>query len=101
MGNCCSGNSNDGEISIPKGNPARNNMNYLFDNREVGGLKGEDKIFLVVKIQSLIRGANARKKVRQRFGFECKTMGGVRGMTNEPNYQNAKVLQIKEKLGDF
>ena len=49
-----------------------NDFNYLFDNREVLGLSGRDKIHLVVKLQAFARGVIARKKIKQRYGFEAR-----------------------------
>lgn len=63
MGNCCSGAANEGEITM--GVPT--NKNYhgdLFDDREVLGLRGRDKMQLVVKLQALFRGAVVRKQVK-------------------------------------
>jgi len=34
------------------------------DERTVGGMKGADKIALIVRLQSLFRGYLARKKIR-------------------------------------
>lgn len=51
MGNCCGGNANEGEVSIAKGGyKTQKGFNQLLDDREIGGLKGTDKIRLIVKI---------------------------------------------------
>jgi hypothetical protein len=42
---------------------------YILDNREVGGLRGKDKLMLVMKIQALFKGVMCRKKIKQRYGF--------------------------------
>ena len=44
-------------------------MDYLFDNREILGLRGRDKLALMVKVQAQFRGFLARKKVRNVYGF--------------------------------
>jgi hypothetical protein len=49
MGNCCSGTSNEGEVTINKGNTERMN-DSLFDDRIILGLRGSDKLALIVKI---------------------------------------------------
>lgn len=42
MGNCCSGNANEGEIKLMKGTAGKSmNMNNLFDDRVVLGRKGQ------------------------------------------------------------
>jgi hypothetical protein len=63
MGNCCGGGANEGEVNMVKGGGSRN-LQALFDDREILGLRGQEKIHLIIKIQSLIRGALARKRVR-------------------------------------
>lgn len=39
-------------------------LGYLFDNREIMGLSGRDKIHLIVKLQAFARGVLARRKVK-------------------------------------
>ena len=65
MGNCCGGATPEGEMNMPgrgKGafSGAGEGMEHLFDDREILGFKGEDKIHIIVKIQSLFRGQIAR-----------------------------------------
>lgn len=43
----------------------------LFDDREILGLTGVDKIHLIVKIQAMLRGAITRKRVKKIYGFEA------------------------------
>lgn len=56
MGNCCSGSANEGEVNIQNvatggfGNIPTKNINDLFDDREVLGLRGRSKIAIIVKI---------------------------------------------------
>jgi hypothetical protein len=50
MGNCCSGNANEGEVTMQKGGNGRNLNELLFDDREILGLKGSQKLRLIVKI---------------------------------------------------
>ena len=103
MGNCCGGSSNEGEVSILRGGVASSQQLHskLFDDREILGLRGAEKIRLIVRIQSLFRGGLARRKVRQRYGLVTKALGGGYGMVAEPNYHNPKVQEIKERLGEF
>ena len=46
MGNCCAGNSSEGEVNLGFPPAAKS----LFDEREVLGLKGSDKIRIIVRI---------------------------------------------------
>ena len=111
MGNCCAGTSNEGEVNILQGaggftTVPTKNLNELFDDRVVLGLKGRDKISIIVKIQALIRGSLARRHVRQRWGFQAKTLSyhnNRLGFANptEANYQNERVQEIKNQLGPF
>ena len=39
-------------------------MDNIFDNREILGFKGQEKIALIIKIEALFRGAIARKRVK-------------------------------------
>jgi hypothetical protein len=53
MGNCCAGNANEGEVSINKGG-FKTKAGYkddYFDNREIAGLRGTEKLRLIIKIQ--------------------------------------------------
>ena len=63
----------------------------LFDDREVLGLRGQDKMRIFVRIQALFKGALARKRVEQKYGFKIKTMGGHNFGVATPNYSNPKV----------
>jgi hypothetical protein len=69
----------------------------IFDDREILGLKGTEKIRLIIKIQSLFRGALARNKIYQRYGFQPRTMGMMPSGQgySQPNYANPKVQEIK------
>ena len=49
-------------------------MTSLFDDREVLGMRGSEKIAIIVKIQALFRGALARKRIKQRYGFQATGM---------------------------
>ena len=49
----------------------------------------------------MVRGSIARRKVRQRYGFECKTIGFEFGQAAEPNYDNETVANIRDQLGDY
>ena len=51
MGNCCSGNANEGEVKLGKNFKTQSAYSAIFDDREVGGLKGAAKMKLIVKIQ--------------------------------------------------
>ena len=50
-----------------------------------------------------MRGHLTRRKIKERYGFQCKTMASHTkfGTADEPNYANPKVQFIKEKLGPF
>jgi hypothetical protein len=77
MGNCCGGANNEGEISMVPGGASiapgayssGKNMAHIFDEREILGLKGDQKLRLIIKLQALFRGALARKKIKQKHGF--------------------------------
>ena len=102
MGNCCGGNANENEIKMRFGPSFDRLQEQLFDNREVLGLRGKEKMKIIIRIQALFRGALSRKRVEQKYGFRVKTMGGMyAGGTVEPNYHNPKVQEIKERLGPF
>jgi hypothetical protein len=107
MGNCCGGGANEGEVSITaKGGKMDKygtaGFNHILDDREIGGLKGADKIYLIIKLQSIFRGYIARKRVKQRHGFVASTMGQLNRMgASEFNYSNPRVQAIKERLGKF
>jgi hypothetical protein len=64
MGNCCAANSNEGEVKMQKGTNAKQLTALVLDDREILGMRGEEKIALIIKIQSLIRGSLARKRMR-------------------------------------
>ena len=78
MGNCCGAESQVGkEVNMQRDYPGYDknaDFNHLFDNREIMGLSGRDKIHLIVKLQAFARGVLARRKVKQRYGFECQLM---------------------------
>ncbi len=105
MGNCCTTDSSQNkEINMQrdyKGNK-RVNTDKIFDQREILGLRGHDKIYIIMKLQAVFRGHLVRKKVKQQFGFEARTMrfgSYTQGMV--PNYDNPLVQAIKRKLGAF
>jgi hypothetical protein len=57
MGSCCSGEANHGEVNISSqyhqgvhSMPIKNIGDELFDDREVLGLRGRDKIAIIIKI---------------------------------------------------
>jgi hypothetical protein len=50
MGNCCGGGENQGEITMQKGGHATTAAGNILDDRTVAGLKGNDKIILIIKI---------------------------------------------------
>lgn len=83
-----------------RGVHTKHGTEHILDERQVGGLRGTDKIIFVIKAQALIRGHLARKRIKQRYGFQAKTMGSLGYITN-PNYQNPKVHEIKQRLGGF
>lgn len=50
MGNCCGGGENQGEITMKPGGNTTTGSGHILDERTVSGLKGQDKIILVIKI---------------------------------------------------
>lgn len=110
MGSCCSGEANQGEINIGSNLhggihsvPIKNLGDDLFDDTEVLGLRGRDKIAIIIKIQAIFRGVLTRRRVRQRHGFQAKTMGGLAfaQFDGQANYQNQRVQEIRQSLGPF
>ena len=106
MGNCCAGEANQGEINIHAGGHGINtqpikNLGDLFDDREILGLRGRDKIALIIRIQALFRGVLTRRKIKQRYGFVAKTMAGMGLYTGVINYDNERVQEIRANLGPF
>ena len=103
MGNCCSGNSNEQEVNIQgRTGGAMSGVKgteYIFDGREVCGMTGADKMALVIRIQALIRGSIARKRVKKIYGYQMTP--GLVGTGGEPNYANSTVMEIKRQLGPF
>jgi len=78
------------------------NTDIIFDDREILGLSGNNKLRLIVKIQALIRGYIVRKKRREAMGFEpLYVRNNNFGYSLQPNYDNRKVKSIREKLGPF
>lgn len=52
MGNCCGSANEEGNVAITKGGfKTQQGFTQLFDDREVCGLRGTDKLKLIVKIQ--------------------------------------------------
>ncbi len=51
----------------------------LFDDRVVLGLRGRDKIRIIIKIQALFRGWLVRSKVRKQHGFVARTFASISG----------------------
>ncbi len=92
MGNCCAAGAPEAEVNIAKSGTRYKTFKgdtKVLDEREVSGLRGTDKVILIIKIQSLIRGNQARKKVAQKHGFVTKSM--PTGMIGEQNYENQTV----------
>lgn len=53
MGNCCNAELQKGNFNMQNDNKAyrsKNEFNHLFDEREVLGLRGNDKLMLIVKL---------------------------------------------------
>ena len=53
MGNCCGGSSSEGEINMVAGGygiPTNKGYADLFDDREILGLRGSNKIRIIIKI---------------------------------------------------
>lgn len=66
-------------------------------------MRGRDKIAIIIKIQAIFRGVLTRRRVKQRHGFQAKTMGGIGfgHFDGQPNYQNQRVQEIRSNLGPF
>jgi hypothetical protein len=71
MGGCCTAEKNTNEIDIVNGggHGTKVNINHVFDDREVLGLTGADKIRIIVKLQAWARGQKARRQVKETYGF--------------------------------
>jgi len=63
MGNCCSGNANEGEVTMMKGSTQKQLHDRLFDETPVLGLRGKEKLSLIIKIQAMFKGALVRRRV--------------------------------------
>lgn len=50
MGNCCGGGPSDGDITMMRGVYTKAGTEHILDERMVAGLRGTDKIILVIKI---------------------------------------------------
>jgi hypothetical protein len=50
MGNCCSGNANEGEVTMMKGITSNKLNDIIFDEREILGLRGSQKMQIIVRI---------------------------------------------------
>ena len=105
MGNCCTvDGTNNKEVNMQKSYQGAKGINTdkLFDNREVLGLTGIDKIHVIIKIQAVMRGALARRKVKHVYGFEAQfSRQNFWGQGMQANYDNPLVISIKQKLGGF
>lgn len=78
------------------------NMDKIFDNREILGLRGPDKIYIIMKLQAVFRGHLVRRKVKHVYGFEaksCRNAAWTQGIV--PNYDNPLVQAIKKRQGTF
>ncbi len=105
MGNCCGGVSADGEVNMAGGKRGAmsglgEGMEHIFDDREILGLKGAEKINIIIRIQSLFRGKIARTRVQKIHGFTASP-GLLTKNTVDPNYDNQTVMEIKKHLGSF
>jgi hypothetical protein len=71
MGSCCTTDTlGNRDVNMQKGyNGKDGRYAYLFDDREILGLRGSDKIYLIIKIQAVARGIIARGKVKKVYGF--------------------------------
>ncbi len=99
MGNCCAAKAGEGEVTLNiKGD---HTIRHILDDTEVAGLKGSDKIILIIKLQSLARGFIARRKVQKVHGFTVTAGFRGTGLNVEANYANPVVQEIKRQLGEF
>jgi len=107
MGNCCGGSLGESEMNMMQGAmgiPTNKGYAELFDDRVVLGLKGREKLRIIIKIQAMFRGWAVRSKVRKQYGFVARTfaqLGGQNHYSGDPNYNNPRVQEIKAMLGSF
>ena len=101
MGNCCNGEATNHEEFNMRSKlnekvnyaPIRSNWDDLYDDREILGLRGSDKIAILIKIQAIFRGVITRRRMKKMHCFNAKTCDKVndRNFDRQPNYQNQKV----------
>ena len=91
MGACCS-NLTDPQLEVAMNQPVKNASELLNAHAKS-----------IVKIQALFRGVYTRRRVKQRYGFQAKTMSGMNNAYafGESNYDNERVQEIKRQFGDF
>ncbi len=76
-------------------------MEHILDDKEILGLKGANKLAIIVRIQALFRGSIARREIKKIYGFQATPgMNQISG-SGEANYQNPTVMEIKRQLGPF
>jgi hypothetical protein len=64
MGSCCGASTVDKELTPGSSRyQVTPGFEHLFDDKEIGGLKGQKKILLIIKIQALMKGAHIRRKI--------------------------------------
>ena len=73
----------------------------MFNQKEVLGLRGEDKILIIIRLQAYIRGVLARKKVKIIYGYDVSNSRKNRDNGGVENYENPVVAKIKKRLGPF
>jgi hypothetical protein len=66
------------------------------------GLRGEEKMYLIIKLQAVARGIAARRRVKKVYGFKCSNQNRQDYLNSAAsNYDNPLVQGIKQKLGQF
>lgn len=76
-------------------------LDQVLDDTEVAGLKGEEKIELIEKIQAGVRGRIARKTYGNEKSKVALKDVVVNVKSRVDDYSNQDVLEIVEKLGTF
>lgn len=87
MGNCCSNSTIDhGDIKTP-------------DHQQLGKVITASQLALLIKVQANVRGYLTRKRIRTMQ--YTAGMGGYNYNEDQQDYDNPKVQQIREELGEF
>lgn len=102
MGNCCAADADkDKEVSMQKDYKGRQHAELTINQlSQQTGYQKKDILGVILRIQSIWRGALTRKKIRQVYGFQA-TRYDPMYFSQQPNYDNPIVQDIKGRLGVF